>query len=189
MEAHDRNSNKLDDRTSTHLNKLVSNVGFQDSSRFQNIDTKYLYSNAQATALSRIDFILYSKLMNGLIYTAQLKIVPKIPDHKACVIDLCLNNKKGKGYWKLNTTWLQDETYIKGIKSLIIDVTNEHKDLEDKGFVWDLIKINIKEFSIKFAIHMNKIKHYKKYKLEKDIENYELIISTLIEKDRINVAN
>ena len=35
---------------------------------------------------------------------------------------------------------------------------------------------------------MNKIKHYKKNKLEKDIEIYELIIPTLIEKDRIKVA-
>ena len=68
--------------------------------------------------------------MNGLINTAQLKIAPKIPEHKASVIDLCLNNNKGKGYWKLNTTWLQDKTYVKGITSLIIYVlTNEYSVL------------------------------------------------------------
>ena len=53
--------------------------------------------------------------MNGLVNHMKLKIVPKIPDHKACILDLSLNNMKGKGYWKLNSTWLTNETYIKGI--------------------------------------------------------------------------
>ena len=47
--------------------------------------------------------------MNGLINTMKLGIIPKIPDHKACILDISLNNNKGKGYWKLNATWLQDK--------------------------------------------------------------------------------
>ena len=87
MEARDRNTNKID-KTTPHLNKLVSNLGLEDSFRFQNKDDiKYSYSNSQATALSRIDFIFNSKLMNGLISSMTLKIIPKIPDHRACVMN------------------------------------------------------------------------------------------------------
>ena len=35
---------------------------------------------------------------------------------------------------------------------------------------------------------MNKIKNYKKNKLEKDIEKFELQIPTLIERDRIKIT-
>ena len=188
MKSLDRNTNKID-KTTPHLINLISNLGLEDSFRFKNKDViKYSYSNSQATALSRIDYIFNSKLMNGLINTMKLKIIPKIPDHKACILDISLNNNKGKGYWKLNATWLQDKTYITGITALILEVSEEYKELVDKRTVWDLIKIHIKEFSIKYAIQMNKIKSHNKNKLEKDIENYELKISTLIEKDRIKVV-
>ena len=41
----------------------------------------------------------------------KLKVVRKIPDHKACILNLSLNNMKGKGYWKLNSKLLKNETY------------------------------------------------------------------------------
>ena len=56
------------------------------------------------------------------------------------VLDLPLNKMKGKCYRKLNSTWLINETYIKGIESLIPEVSKEYKNIEDTRIIWDIIK-------------------------------------------------
>ena len=37
---------------------------------------------------------------------------PRIPDHKAVVLKLRNNIDIGKGYWKLNVKYLEDELYV-----------------------------------------------------------------------------
>ncbi len=74
------------------------------------------------------------------------------PDHKAVVIKVNTHtNPRGKGYWKLNTSVLEEEDYVIGIKDLIKKTILEFSNDICKGKLWELIKVRIKEFSIKYC--------------------------------------
>lgn len=48
-------------------------------------------------------------------------------DHLGIVLKLkLLENERGKGYWKLNNTFLKDELYIEEIKKTIEEVKNTY---------------------------------------------------------------
>ena len=159
LEPIDRNTRKVD-KTSKHLKNVLKTMNLEDSFRFINKnEIKYTYSNSTSTFQSRIDFVLNSKYLNGLIKHASIEKVPMIPDHKAVIIILKLKQCKGKGYWILKTTWLQDQVYIQGITNLIIEKINEFSQTKNSHLTWDLCKRSIKEFSIKYAIRMIKIKN------------------------------
>ncbi|MEW8547309.1 MAG: reverse transcriptase family protein, partial [Candidatus Thiodiazotropha sp.] len=65
-------------------------------------------------------------------------------------------NKRGKGTWKLNDTLLNEDTYKKGIRSIIRETKAQNSDLKSKRLLWELVKINIKEYSITYAIERAK---------------------------------
>ena len=72
----------------------------------------YTYSNSSKTVQSRIDYILCSPYINNLAKKGYVLNPPRIPDHKAVIIKLRPEIISGKGYWKLNTSLLQNEDYI-----------------------------------------------------------------------------
>ena len=141
LEPIDRNTRKVD-KTSKHLKNVLKTMNLEDSFRFINKnEIKYTYSNSTSTYQIRIDFVLNSKYLNGLIKNASIEKVPMIPDHKAIIIILKLKQCNGKGYWILNTTWLQYQVYIQGITNLIIENKTKNSHL-----TWDLCKRTLKNF-------------------------------------------
>ena len=79
------------------------------------------------------------------------KQVPKVPNHKAVIINVNLDASRGSVFWKLNRKWLEDELYRNNIESIIQTACYNNIHLED-DLIWDLCEIKIKEFSIKYAI-------------------------------------
>ena len=65
---------------------------------------------------SRIDYIFTSTFLNAYIENVSIKRAPKIPDHKAVIINFSFANSRGRGYWKLNTSLLENEDFQYGIK-------------------------------------------------------------------------
>ena len=154
MEKIDRNTNKSD-KSTTHLKNLKVHLNVSDSFRQLHPSTiKYTYSNLSASYQSRIDYIFISDFLKGFNTNIRIKPVPKIPDHKAVVLSLKIENSRGNGYWKLNNNWLQNNIYCESIITIISETCNEYDWLDDKRLIWDLCKIKIKEFSIKFAVNM-----------------------------------
>ena len=148
IENIDRNT-KRTDHSSNILKGLLLQLNLEDSFRFliPNL-VKFSYSNNSGTYQSLIDYICVSKYMNGQTKWVDIKNVPKIPDHKAVVLSLNVNYNKGPGYWKLNISWLENQEYI---DSVIDIIKNTVKDELNPYMIWDLCKIKIKEFSIKFC--------------------------------------
>ena len=79
------------------------------------------------------------------------------------VIDIKVTNR-GKGYWKLNNSLLNDHMYQKLINEIIHNyVLESQNNLQNARTIWDLCKIEIKEQSIKYGIiktkqHKNHLK-------------------------------
>ena len=59
--------------------------------------------------------------------------------------------KRGKGYWKLNVSVLKEDGYKKNISDLIKHTIAEYADQVDSSMIWELIKVRVKEFSVKYC--------------------------------------
>ena len=67
---------------------------------------------------------------------------------------------RGPGYWKLNVSVLNEELYREGICDIVQETFLEYLDMHqiEKSMTWELLKIRVKEFSIKYG-SVRKQKH------------------------------
>ncbi len=108
---------------------------------------------------SRIDILCASENIVRMTDSCEHKLAP-CPDHKAVIMTFsCDERLRGKGYWKLNVSILKEREYVEAIKNLIEKTLIEYNECADidKNLIWELIKIRVKEFSIKYCI--NRIRH------------------------------
>ena len=52
--------------------------------------------------------------------------------------------KRGPGYWKLNTSFLENNAYKEGVKYIIDNLENDGSAINK----WEVLKTKIKDFSI-----------------------------------------
>ena len=79
---------------------------------------------------------------------------------------------------KLNTSFLSEIEYVSKVKLIINEMTLQYKDDNevDDSLLWEMIKLKIRELSIKYG-------SYKKKKTKKMLLEDEI---ALLEKDRKN---
>ena len=105
----------------------------------------------------RLDFFLVSF---GIVDRIDLSdIVPGfMSDHSAPVISLStLVNKRGRGFWKLNCSHLNDEDYRNLIRDTITDTVNNNQG-SNPQLLWDTVKCQIRGVSIQFSARKKKSK-------------------------------
>jgi len=104
---------------------------------------------------SRIDYILCSRLLIENVAYSEIIHAP-ISDHDAVVASFNTDHeKRGSGYWKLNTSVLCEEKYQNDIRDIIATTSMEYADM-DKILVWELIKVRIREYSIQYCTLRNR---------------------------------
>jgi exonuclease III len=101
---------------------------------------------------SRLDYFFISEhLLNILQY---YRILPGIhSDHSILIINLQTEfSTRGRGFWKFNTNLLHDKTYVNEIKNIIINQETELSKYDDKGLIWEIVKLKIRSFSMTYCI-------------------------------------
>ena len=74
---------------------------------------------------SRIDLLLCSDPLKSKCLQSEISQTPA-PDHKAISIALQISdNKRGKGYWKLNNSYLEYDEYQDGIIRIYDEIIAE----------------------------------------------------------------
>ena len=139
------------------------------------------YTWADATLQSRLDYFFCSKEANFEIKNICTKTVisnkigNRITDHKALSLAISMTtHKRGPGYWKLNTTILKHEVYKKEFERIIggyIDSDEPINHLEK----WEMIKIRIRELSIRISKVIRKEKRDRITTIERLIEKEQNI--------------
>ena len=86
---------------------------------------------------------------------------------------------RGPCFWKFNNSLLTDKTYVDLITKSIPEYVKKYQNLEDKGLLWEMIKMEIRATSIIFA----KSKARKKRNEEKELL---LRFNSLQEQLRLN---
>lgn len=101
-----------------------------------------------------------------------------VPDHKAVLVHINSNDKaRGKGYWKLNASLLEHDSYVSAISETITSTVNQYQSIISYKHLWELIKIRIKEQSIRFSVSLNNTKKTRINKLEQQIKDIDLSLA------------
>ena len=133
----------------------------------------------------RLDFWLISSHLMACTSSADIR--PAIrADHNA--ISLVLNLKprdRGAGYWKLNTSLLDDDKYRVMIRKVIRDTIGEYSLKYNKRGVLDMVKIKVKEQSIKFAKNKAWGLKNKRHLLQEELKNIERELDDCRQRDKI----
>lgn len=106
----------------------------------------------QRKLYSRLDIWFTSDSIYDFV--EQVNIIPSIlTDHSAIYLHIKTFEKeaKGKGYWRLNNSFLDEENYITGIRSGVGDWLTECEQFTDERMQWEYIKYKIRLFSMKYG--------------------------------------
>ena len=141
--------------------------------------------NPKPGIFCRLDYFLVSF---GLIdKIMECSITPGYKtDHSAITLSLDVNdNKRGPGFWKLNTSYLNDPDYVQLIKNTIIQTVRDNEGANAK-LLWDTMKCKIRGASIKFSSDKKKSKKNKIEIYEKKLKYFEQKISEENTQENIN---
>jgi hypothetical protein len=103
--------------------------------RVKNPNTKrFTWRQNNPFISSRLYYWLISKDFCGFITKAD--ILPTISsDHAPIIMKIrTFENKPGRGLWKLNNSYLNDDLYIREVKAIITDL-KEEEPITDTGFL------------------------------------------------------
>ena len=100
----------------------------------------------------RLDLFLVSQELIKLAKKCDIVHAPE-SDHSAVSRGLHsnrLNQKRGPGFWKFNKALLKDKAYVTAL-NINIPIFKEKYEVHDLGLKWDLIKMEIRGFTIKYS--------------------------------------
>lgn len=166
------------------LQLINSEFELIDIWRTKNPTTKrFTWRRKHPTACSsRLDYWFVSLRLADNVDSTD--IVPSyISDHSAVSIDLksLTSFKPGRGYWKLNNSYLDECDYIRGISEGLLEWVNI--SLPDARSKWEYIKYKIREFSSVYG--KRRIKQRKEHetelykKLHKKEEQYDATVDEI----------
>ena len=134
----------------THLNakKVVNdfceNMDLVDAWRILNSDiSRFTWRQKHPEVHCRLDFFLVSQSILGNV--TRTDITPGFQtDHSMISLNISSHtNKRGPGFWKLNTSLLNEEIYVNLMKETIRETQEEYKDDASVSptLLWDVIKL------------------------------------------------
>ena len=92
-----------------------------------------------------------------------------------------LNNPtKGPGYGKLNNNIPHDISYVSTISEIIEYANKDFESIKSHQLIWEMLKVRIKEFSIKFC--QMRAKNNKMVTFKENQEKLDKLNKTIIEK-------
>ena len=138
----------------TEVEKIQINLDLGDIWRDQNpLDKRFTWRRRNPSISCRLDFFLLSRHLYGKVAKSDIVAGYKT-DHSMISLSLGLTeNIRGPGLWKLNTSFLSDEEYLKCIKKVILKTCDDYKDDKDvdDALLWEMIKLKVRESSIFFT--------------------------------------
>ena len=99
---------------------------------------------------SRVDYFVVSNQQS--IRICESKIIPNIySDHSAVVLSISSMISFSEHESPRGPGLLSDTKYVELLNFLIPEFAKKHQGTEDKGLFWEMIKMEIRTFTIKFS--------------------------------------
>lgn len=135
---------------------------------------RYTWRQKRPEVHCRLDFFHVSQsFLNNVTST---DILPGFKtDHSLITLNISLHtNPRGRGFWKLNTSYLTDTDDIDLVKTIIPTKREYEKDgTISPALLWDMIKLKVCEKSITFAVSKKRKTTYREQTLEEKISELE----------------
>lgn len=142
--------------------------------------TQFTWCRKDRSEATRIDYFLIGPEGYKNSISCDIRpIVLQYTDHNCVSIKIDLNRgHKGRGYWKLNSSILENEDYVKTISNLKTNYKNKSINYPDLDLLWDNFKTEVRDISINYCKFKAKEKRDKINILEKDLQRLNIIADT-----------
>ena len=118
----------------------------------------------------RLDYFLVSQDLCRLATSCKIVHAAET-DHSEILIYFKNENasqRKGPGFWKFNNSLLQDEKYINNLRNNLDRYKDKYRDVEDRGLQWDLLKMEIRGFTVMYSKSRAKARKNKEIDLQNE---------------------
>ena len=172
------------------LKLLLSSLELEDVWRKLHPDDKQsTWRTPDHKIKCRLDYWLVSKhlLRQSPVCKCHIQIAPH-SDHSLVLLELKTNVQlpRGPGFWKFNCSLLEDCDYTENMARKIPQFIERYEYLDDKGLQWQMVKMEIRSFTISFAkIKAKKRKDHEKI-LTQEAERLQKLIDVQPTADNIN---
>jgi hypothetical protein len=128
-------------------------------------------NNLQQT---RLDYFIISDAFCFDVLDCQIHMSYK-SDHNIISLKLQTNTQPGnsRGTWKFNNSLLSDGDYTSKVNPLLREWTDKYNYVKDLGLRWDMVKTEIRNFTIGFCSYKNKAKKALEQELITEIKDLE----------------
>ena len=119
---------------------------------------------------TRLDFLFISNQLQASVCNSDIKVA-MCTDHSPVYLDLSLENihlQRGSGFWKYNSSLNKDPVYKENLRALIRDFLQANHNLNGQ-LKWELLKYEVKKYTISYTSKIAKEKRANKDLLEKQI--------------------
>ena len=122
-----------------------------------------------------LDYWLISDTLHDVVKNVDIVAAIKT-DHSAIVLHLqeIEDVRKGPGFWKMNTSILNDNQFVETMKEKLEIWKEEAKVFSDKRASWDWIKYNIRLFSLQYSKEQAKIRREKEENLQRRYQDAQI---------------
>jgi len=134
------------------VDKLLHENNLCDIWRIRNPDVKrYTWRQKKPSISSRLDMWYVSNILQD--YCTDCDIKPSVrSDHSSITLSLkSIAASRGKGYWKLNNSFLEEEAYLNGIKQGYPEWLKESEVFDNKMMTWEYVKYKVRDFSVVYG--------------------------------------
>ena len=136
------------------LQALIKTHNLLDSWRLKNPNLiGFTWANPSMKIQCRLDYFFVSKQLKS--HLNECKILSNIhSDHSAVALSLRFDDSeltRGPGFWKFNNSLLSDTNYVELLTFMIPVFAKKHQHVKDQGLYWEMIKMEIRAFTIKFS--------------------------------------
>jgi len=113
---------------------------------------KYSYISKALKITSRIYFFLVARNLTKYVQKVDIQS-PIAPDHKTVLLSLHWTKvlPVGPGFWKFNNTLLEDNNFVEQMRQRYSGFREKYNYIQDKRMYWELLKMEIRCFTISFA--------------------------------------
>ena len=144
--------NSHSEREIRHFRDVVASLDLSDVCRKQHTEEK-LYTWCRTTPFTarRLDYIFTDSTLETKITEATIKPFAHSDHRLVCACFKINEFQRGPGYWKLNSSLLNDADFKTEVNNLIDNHFEEYQD-ETPGIAWEMFKVYLKQLATTYAM-------------------------------------
>ena len=115
---------------------------------------EFTWRNTNLKVSCRLDYFFASSSLVNEFTKCNISETTISPDHSMISLSLLSAQsaqKRGPSFWKFNNSLLQDENFIESLEQKLPEFKNKYAELNDKGLLWEMVKMETRAFSISFS--------------------------------------